>query len=50
MIKSIPIEYLIVVVEDFGIFYKASNWPVLYEKCIGKSMVVCNLKLCTTQT
>ena len=24
-------------------FYKHPKWPVLYDKCIGKSMVVCNL-------
>ena len=39
LIKSVPIKWLFVVV---GIFYKASKWPVLYDKCIGKSMVVCN--------
>ena len=25
-------------------FYKPPKWPVLYDKCIGKSMVVCNQK------
>ena len=34
---------MIVVVGDFGIFYKTSNGPVLFDKCIGKSMVVCTL-------
>ena len=32
-------------VEDFGILYivMASKWPVLFDKCIGKLIVVCNL-------
>ena len=42
-IRSIPIKGLIVVVKDFGILYKASKLPVLCDKCIEKSMVVCNL-------
>ena len=28
-----------------GILHKSSKWPVLYDKCMGKSMVVCNAKL-----
>ena len=28
------------VVEDFGILKKVSKLPVLYDKCIGKSMVM----------
>ena len=43
MFKSVLIKLLFVVVDDFGIVYKASKGPVLYDKCIGKSMVVCNL-------
>ena len=43
MIESIPIKYLLVVVEDLGILYKALKWPVLYDKCTGKLKSVCNL-------
>ena len=41
--QSVPIKWLLVVVDDSRILYKASKWPVLYDKCIGKSVVVCNL-------
>ena len=30
--------------DDSRISYKASKWPVLHDKCIEKSMFVCNLK------
>ena len=40
----IPIKWLILLIEDYGILYKPPKWPVLYDKCIGKSMVVCNLE------
>ena len=43
MIKSVLIKRLFVVMDDFGISYKASKWPVLFDKCIGKSTVVCYL-------
>ena len=41
MIKRIPIKCLIVVVEHFGILYKASK--VSYDKSVWKWLVVCNL-------
>ena len=31
---------MIVVLDDFGISYEASKWPVSYDKCIRKSMSV----------
>ena len=34
---------MILLIEDYGILYKPPKWPVLYDRCIGKSMVVCNL-------
>ena len=43
LIIIIQIEWLILLIEDYGILYKPPKWPVLYDKCIGKSMVVCNL-------
>ena len=43
MIIIIPIKWLIVVIEVYGILYKPPKSPVLYDKCIGKSMGVCNL-------
>ena len=30
--------------EQFEIFYNVSKWPVKYDRCIGKSMVVFNLR------
>ena len=43
--SKVLIKYLIVVMEHFGNLYKASiiKWLVLYNKYIGKSMIVCNL-------
>ena len=35
--------------DHFGILYKASMWPVLYDKCIGELMVVCNLMVLHNQ-
>ena len=43
LIIIIQIKWLILLIEDYGILYKPPKWPVLYDKCIGKSMVVCNL-------
>ena len=44
MIKRIPIKWLFVVVDDFGIFYKASTQSQFYMiNVLEKSMVVCNL-------
>ena len=37
LMKSIPIKWFFVGVDDFWIFYKVSKWPVLYDKCIRKS-------------
>ena len=31
---------MFLMMDDFGIIYKASQWPVLYDKCIGEAMVV----------
>ena len=44
MIKNVPIKWLIVSVEHFGILYRASKCPILYDKYIGKSMVLYNLQ------
>ena len=52
MIKSVPIKWLIVVVEHFEIVYKASKWSVLGSvdkqfymmNAWGKSMDVCYLQ------
>ena len=44
MIKIIKKKRFIAVVENFGILYRASKWPVLYDKFIGKSKVVCSIK------
>ena len=35
---------MILLLLDYGILYKPPKWPVLYDKCIRKSMVVCNLQ------
>ena len=35
-------KLLILLIEDYGILYKPQKWRVLYDKCIGKSMVVYN--------
>ena len=34
---------MILLIEYYGILYKPPKWPVLYDKCIGKSIVICNL-------
>ena len=43
LIIIIQIKWLILLLLDHGILYKPPKWPVLYDKCIRKSMVVCNL-------
>ena len=43
LIIIIQIKWLILLLLDYGILYKPPKWPVLYDKCIRKSMVVCNL-------
>ena len=45
LIIIIQIKWLILLLLDHGILYKPPKWPVLYDKCIRKSMVVCNLLL-----
>ena len=45
LIIIIQIKSLILLLLNYGILYKPPKWPVLYDKCIRKSMVVCNLKL-----
>ena len=42
VIKSVPIKFLFVGVEYSRILCKASKWPVIYDKWMGKSMVVFN--------
>ena len=43
LIIIIQIKWLLLLLLDHGILYKPPKWPVLYDKCIRKSMVVCNL-------
>ena len=42
LIIIIQIKWLILLLLDHGILYKPPKWPVLNDKCIRKSMVVCN--------
>ena len=49
LIIIIQIKWLILLLLDHGILYKPPKWPVLYDKCIRKSMVVCNLHSHATQ-
>ena len=37
-----PNKMIDLLIKDYEILYKPPKWPVLYDKCIGKSMVVCN--------
>ena len=46
MIKKYPNKWLIVLLEGFGILYKASKWPVLYDKCIGNQWLSVSYKRC----
>ena len=46
LIIIIQRKWLILLLLDHVILYKPPKWPVLYDKCIRKSMVVCNLMRC----
>ena len=38
-----PNKMIDLLIEDYEILFKPPKWPVLYDNCTGKSMVVCNL-------